>query len=226
MQPVVRLNAQNFFEHIACHLQTADSYILKDHDAIDFILAMRDIVVNGRPYTSGKAILELVLYDNDDQTPQVVFQHGPMFVCIIRESMRPMAIITSHSLRLAEILKDLIIELDPQILVTLQQLATGHSEAAFVDDIQEDPADAIIIFRPDLIPLSDCYQDLRKLGFAGLVMRPGLINIPYEHWIGGLHYEVTPVKDEQVEGFCDFEDEHLWDKVCYYVPKYYLFPQQ
>jgi hypothetical protein len=222
MQPFQKRHLQSYFDHIANHPQTKDFYLLHDHDAIAFLLDMGKIELAGAPFSSGKELLDFVLNNRHLDTPQILFPHKSVVVFFALADQRPMVVVSTTALRIKVALPDLLSAIAPETADTLEQLIRARGEATLDNEADEDPADAVVVFRPDLIPLSDCYQDLRKLGYKGIVMIPGLIRIPYEHWKGGVHYEVTPVKDDGVDGFYDFESEVLWANVCYYVPKQYL----
>jgi hypothetical protein len=220
MQPTT-VPPTNYYEHIASHPQTADFYLLHDHDAIGFILAMGRIDLPGAPFSSGKELLDFVLNNRHLGTPQILFPHKTVIVFFTLDGQRPVVVVSTSAMRMNTALNDLIAQIAPPTRETLDYLIQEHAEVD-IEPLPEDPADAVIIYRPDLILLSDCYQDLRKLGYSGIIMVPGLIDIPYEHWKGGVHAVVTPVMDRSTEGFVDFEHETLWDEVYYYIPKQYL----
>lgn len=212
-----------YFEHIVTHERTQDYYPLADHDAIGFVLGMGRIELDGAPFSTGQEMLDFVLRNRHQGVPQILFPHKSVVVLFTLDCQHPVVIVSTTARKMKQGMQEILGVIAPETAETLEYLILERGELQWAElAAKEDPADAIIIFRPDLIPFRDCYEDLRKLGYKGVVMQPGQIEIPYEHWQGGVHMHVTPVKDETVGGVHAFEDECFWGDEYYYVSKTYL----
>jgi hypothetical protein len=227
MQTQIKLpgNSRDFtgyYEHVVDHCHSEEYYLMRDHDAVGFILGMGRIEVDEAPYRSGKELLDYLMNEQHHGSVEAFFPHKAVLVCCKLIDYHPYVLVTSSAVQMRTLLPGLLGEVTRETEDKLDALMKSRGEVYCPPVAVEDPADAVIIFRPDLIQLSDCYEDLRKLGYIGVIMEPGLIQIPYEHWKGGVHIQVTPVRDNTLKGFRLFEDKRLWSDEYCYVPKSFL----
>lgn len=214
--------SENYYEHVVDHCQNAGQYLIQDHEAIRFMLGMGRIEIDGASFSSGQQLVDYITHEQHRGSAEMIFPHKSLVVFCKLIDYHPFVLVTTTAARMLAAIPELLggasDDTNQKIEVLMQ--ARGESQLDALPD--EDPADAVIIFRPDLILLSDCYEDLRKLGYIGVIMEPGLIQIPYEHWKGGVHIQVTPVRDTHANGFRLFEDRRLWRSEYFYVPKSFL----
>jgi hypothetical protein len=120
--------SNRYYEEIVSHPLTERYMLLRDHDAVKFILAIDKIEVPNAPFTSGMELLEYVLDPENFSAPQIAFPHKTVVIFFTAHDQRPMLVVSTAATRLKAAIKELLPEISVSVAITIGNLITSRGE--------------------------------------------------------------------------------------------------